>query len=147
MNEFLRFYRWGLGMKLYMGVYTLALIFAKSVVNLLQGSSQVSVWTMLQMLIACMLLAIAETGLFPDRALDRAALARRTAAWAVLANVLLIGGAAAFGWFAGVPAWGGAALVFVLEWGLFAMWVGRHIALKRDTRALNQNLRDFQEKK
>lgn len=145
MKEFMRAYRWGIHMKLYMGIYTLALICVKGVVNLLQGSDQVGIWTLFQMMVVCFLLAVAESGLFPeDRELDRAALKRRTAVWALLANALFIGGALAFGWFAGVPAWGAAVLVLALEWGLCAMWVGRHVALKKDTQALNQNLKQFQ---
>lgn len=82
---------------------------------------------------------------FPDgRELDRPALAKRTALWAVGINILFIGGALALGWFADVPSWGGALLVAALELGLFFIWLGVQVALKVDTLRLNQSLRSFQ---
>ncbi len=79
------------------------------------------------------------------RELSRRALAGRTAAWAALANGLFAGGGAwRWGGGSGVPLWGGAVLAALLELGLLAVWVGRHAARRRDTRALNENLRQFQ---
>lgn len=146
MKEFFSFYRWGIQMKFHMSIYTIALIFFKSVVNLLQGSDVVSVWTMLEMLVLAMALAICETFLFPEeKELTPAALRSRTVVWAVLVNVLFLGGSLFFHWFSGVPAWGAAALVVFLEGGAFAMWIGMHVALKKDTDRLNRRLKVFQE--
>ncbi|WP_295580289.1 hypothetical protein [uncultured Oscillibacter sp.] len=144
MSEFLQAYRWGMDVKRYMGLYFLSLVGVRGAVSLLQGSGQMAVWTVFQMMAACLLLALAEMPLFPDRELSRRALAGRTAAWAALANGLFAGGGLALGWFSGVPLWGGAVLAALLELGLLAVWVGRHAARRRDTRTLNENLRQFQ---
>lgn len=144
MKEFLRVYRWGMEMKFRMALYTMALIFFKGLANLQRGISQVSVWTMLQMLLAAMLLAILESALFRSGALDRDTLRRRTVVWAACANVLLVGGAAVFDWFAGTPTWGKGLLLAFFEVSLVFIWVGEHLALRRDTQALNDNLRQFQ---
>ena len=105
MNGFLRWYRWGLRMKYHMGIYTVGLIFCKGVVNALMGVYEVDSRTMLEMLIASLLLASAETALFPG-GLDRPQPRGRTAVWVVLGNLLYVGGSLMFGWFEGIPLWG-----------------------------------------
>ncbi len=145
MKEFIGFYRWGLSMKFHMAIYTLALVFFKALTNLYRGETGVASLTMLQMMVACMILAILETALFPeDRELEPRKMKTRTALWVVAANVLLGGGALLLGWFAGVPVWMGVLLAMFLEGGLFSMWFGVHVALKKDTKRLNENLRSFQ---
>lgn len=145
MKEFLSFYRWGLNMKFHMAIYTLALVFFKALVNLYQGESGVASITMLQMLIVSTILAIKEVVLFPaHKELEPAALKGRTILWGIAANVLMVGGALLFDWFAGVPVWMAALLGVALEGGLFAMWFGIHAAQKRDTDLLNKGLKSFQ---
>ena len=73
-------------------------------------------------------------------------LARRTAVWAVLGNVIFIGCAWGLGWFPGVPVWGAALLLALLEAGLLAMWYALWLELQADTRRLNDSLRRFQAK-
>lgn len=146
MKEFLHFYRWGMEVKLNMAIYTIALIFFKSIVALTQGESSVNIWLMLEMLLVSFAFAILQYALFPgDRTLPRRELAIRTAVWAVCGNVLYAGGAVAFGWFAGVPLWGAAVLALVLEGGLWAMWFGDQVARRRDTKTLNDKLRSYQQ--
>lgn len=146
MKEFFSFYRWGMNMKFHMSIYTIALLSIKSVVNLLQGSDMVSIWTMLEMLVLSLVLAVCETFLFPEeKELTPAALRSRTVVWALLVNILFIGGSIGFRWFSSVPVWGGIALMAFLEGGAFAMWIGMHVALKKDTARLNRKLKVFQE--
>ena len=59
MNGFNRFYLWGLKMKYHMGIYTVAGIFFKAIVNAFQGTYTVDSLTMLEMLIVSMLFASA----------------------------------------------------------------------------------------
>lgn len=146
MREFWSFYRWGLNMKSHMAIYTVALIFFKSIVNLTQGSDAVSIWTMLQMLLISMAFATCEVYLFPeDKELSVSAVKRRTICWAVLGNVLIVGGAMIFKWFEGVPAWASGVLALLLESSLLAMWLGIHVARRKDTEHLNKNLRSYQQ--
>ena len=143
MSGFNRFYLWGVKMKYHMSIYTVAGVFFKAVVSVLQGVYTVDSLTMLQMLVVSMLFACAETAIFPEGRAFGDSLGR-TALWAVLANVAFLGGALVFGWFRGVPVWGGILLAVILEGAMAAMWYAMWLERKWDTRDLNRNLKKFQ---
>ena len=143
MNGFNRFYLWGVKMKYHMSIYTVAGIFFKAVVNALQGVYTVDTLTMLQMLVVSMVFASAETTIFPDNH-PFGDSRGRVILWAVLANVLFLGGALGFGWFRGIPIWGGVILTVILEGAMAAMWYAMWLERKWDTRDLNRNLKKFQ---
>ena len=143
MNGFNRFYLWGLKMKYHMGIYTVAGIFFKAIVNALQGVYSVDTLTMLEMLAVSVLFASVETVIFPE-GYTLGDSAGRTVLWAVLANAAFVGGALGFGWFRGIPVWGGIALAVILEGAMVAMWYAMWLEKKRDTRDLNRNLKKFQ---
>ena len=144
MNGFNRFYLWGLKMKYHMSTYTVAGIFFKAIVNALQGVYSVDSLTMLQMLVVSMLFASAETAIFPEGKAFGDSLGR-TMLWGILANIAFLGGALGFGWFRGIPVWGGVLLVVILEGAMVAMWYAMWLERKWDTRDLNRNLKKFQE--
>ena len=143
MNGFNRFYLWGLKMKYHMSTYTVAGIFFKAIVNALQGVYSVDSLTMLQMLVVSMLFASAETAIFPEGKAFGDSLGR-TVLWGVLANIAFLGGALGFGWFRGIPVWGGVLLVVILEGAMVAMWYAMGLERKWDTRDVNRNLKKFQ---
>ena len=144
MSGFNRFYLWGVKMKYHMGIYTVAGIFFKAIVNALQGVYTVDTLTMLEMLVVSLVFASIETAIFTeDHPFGDSK--GRIALWAVLANVIFIGSALGFGWFQGIPVWAGAVLIVVLEAAMFAMWYAMWLERKWDTRDLNRNLRKFQE--
>ena len=143
MNGFNRFYLWGLKMKYHMSTYTVAGIFFKAIVNALQGVYSVDSLTMLQMLVVSMLFASAETAIFPEGKAFGDSLGR-TVLWGVLANIAFLGGALGFGWFRGIPVWGGVLLVVIPEGAMVAMWYAMWLERKWDTRDLNRNLKKFQ---
>ena len=68
----------------------------------------------------------------------------RSLLWLAVANLCFVGGALLFGWFQGVPVWGGLLLIFGLELGLGLMWFGDRFVLKMDTAQLNQALQRYQ---
>lgn len=144
MNGFNRFYLWGVKMKYHMSIYTVAGIFFKAIVNVLQGVYTVDILTMLQMLVVSMVFASAETAIFPDNH-PFGDSRGRVILWAVLANVLFLGGALGFGWFRGIPIWGGVILTVILEGAMAAMWYAMWLERKWDTRDLNRNLKKYQE--
>ena len=144
MNGFNRFYLWGVNMKYHMGIYTVAGVFFKAIANALQGVYTVDSLTMLQMLVGSMLFASAETAIFPEGKAFGDSLGR-TALWVLLANVAFLGGALGFGWFRGIPVWGGIVLAVILEGAMVAMWYAMWLEKKWDTRDLNRNLKKFQE--
>ena len=144
MEYFNRFYLWGVKMKYHMGIYTVAGIFFKAICNALQGVYSVDSLTMLQMLVVSMVFASAETAIFPEGKPLGDSL-WRTVLWAVLANVLFLGGALGFGWFRGIPVWGGALLVVILEGAMAAMLYAMWLEKRWDTKNLNRSLQKFQE--
>lgn len=143
MSGFNRFYLWGLKMKYHMGIYAVAGVFFKAIVNALQGVYTVDTLTMLEMLVVSMLFACAETAIFPE-GMAFGDSKGRIVLWAVLANVVFVGGALCFGWFRGIPAWGGIVLTVILEAAMFAMWYAMWLEKKWDTRDLNRNLKKYQ---
>lgn len=147
MELFNRFYLWGADAKYRMGMYTAALVFFKAIVNALMGEFSVASLTMLEMLLASFAFACAETVIFPTgKNWAGEGSARRTALWAVLANVIYIGCSLVFHWFSGIPVWGGALLILILELGLLAMWYALWLEIRLDTKALNKGLHQFQGK-
>ena len=143
MSGFNRFYLWGVKMKYHMSIYTVAGIFFKAICNALQGVYSVDSLTMLEMLVVSMVFASAETVIFPEGK-ELGGSLRRTIVWAVLANALFLGGALGFGWFQGIPLWGGVVLVAFLEGAMVAMLYAMWLEKRWDTRNLNRNLQKFQ---
>ena len=143
MEQFNRFYLWGVNAKYRMGLYFSAAVFFKGLVNALLGSWMVEILILLEMLLACFAFACLETALFPAGK-NFLAEKSRIALWAAAANVLFIGCSLGLRWFPGVPLWGGLLLVLFLECALAAMWYALRLKEKWDTDALNQGLRRFQ---
>ena len=142
MKGFLHFYSWGMEVKLYMSIYTAAVVFFQGITEVLQGRYSISVWVLLEMLLVSFGFAAIQYAVLPA---GNWTSKKGLAVWVISANVLYIGGALVFGWFPGVPLWGDILLIAMLECGLWAVWFGEQVACWRDTRALNQSLRQFQE--
>ena len=142
MNQFLRFYAWGVEVKLYMSIYTAAVVFFQAITEVLQGRYTISVWALLEMLLVSFVFAAIQYAVLPAGQWSSRG---RLAAWVACANVLYIGGSLVFSWFPGVPLWGDILLIAMLECGLGAVWFGEQVAYWRDTRVLNRSLQKFQE--
>ena len=142
MKQFLRLYAWGVEVKLYMSIYTAAVVFFQGITEVLQGRYAISVWIMLEMLLVSFVFAAIQYAVLPA---GNWSSKKGLAVWVVCANVLYIGGALVFGWFPGVPLWGDIVLIAILEISLWAIWFGEQVARWRDTRALNRSLRKFQQ--
>ena len=142
MKQFLRFYAWGVEVKLYMSIYTAAVVFFQGITEVLQGRYTISVWVLLEMLLVSFVFAAIQYAVLPA---GNWSSKKGLAVWVVCANVLYIGGALVFGWFPGVPLWGDILLMVLLECGLVAVWFGERVACGRDTRARNRSLRKFQQ--
>ena len=142
MKTYLRLYRWSMQMKLHMALYTFAAVFFRIICNLLQGSRQVSIVDLATIWLVSLVFAILETVLFPENA---PCTKGRSLLWLAAANLCFVGGALLFGWFQGVPVWGGALLILGLELGLGMMWFGDRFVLKMDTAQLNEQLLRYQQ--
>ena len=146
MKYFNRFYLWGIRMKYHMCLYTVAGVFFKAIINAMQGIYTVDTLTMLEMLVVSMIFAIAETVIFPS-GMKWGESRWRTALWAVLANVLFIGSTLGFGWFRGIPVWGGVLLIAIIEAALAAMYYALWLQQHWETKDLNRSLKAYQDKK
>lgn len=144
MSKFLRLYRWSMQMKLRMGMYTLVAIVTKIVFNYAQGMDSVRSLDLLSMWLVCLLFAMVETGIFPEGCGRSPA---RSTVWFVAANAFFLGGAWIFGWFQGIPAWGGALLIALVELALFLMWFGDQFVLRADSSELTRQLKQYQRQK
>lgn len=141
MNEFIRFYTWGIKMKFHMAIYTLALIATNGFVKWLMGERSITILTLLEMMLICFAIALLETWIFPEEGIwEGSAMVRRTVLWGLVCNTGFIGGTLAFDWFSGIPGWAAIVLLLFLEGGLAAMWFAMHVALQKDTEQLNQKL-------
>lgn len=143
MRTYLLMYRWAMGMKPRMGLYTVGLVFFKAIWNMTQSVWSVDILDLGTMWAAAFAFALVESAIFPE-GLDAHQHPLRTVLWAAAGNAAFLGGALGFGWFRGVPLWAAAALVVVLELGLFSMWFGTHVVMRADSAQLNQSLRRFQ---
>lgn len=144
MNEFIKFYTWGIKMKFHMSIYTLALIAVNSFVKWLLGERSITILTLVEMMLICFAIAVLEAWIFPEEGTwEGAAMIRRTILWGLICNAGFIGGAVTFGWFSGIPGWAAILLLLFLEGGLAAMWFAMHVALKKDTRQLNRKLQQY----
>ena len=143
MEQFNRFYLWGVNAKYRMGLYFAAAVSFKGLVNVLLGSWTVETLILLEMLLACFAFACLETAIFPSGK-SMLSEGKRIVLWAALANVIFIGCGWMLRWFPGIPLWGALVLVLFLESSLWGMWYALWLKEKRDTAALNQGLRRFQ---
>ncbi|MCI9310416.1 MAG: hypothetical protein HFF51_04770 [Lawsonibacter sp.] len=146
MEQFNRFYLWGVNTKYRMGLYFSAAVFFKGLVNALLGLWTVDTLILLEMLLACFAFACLESAIFPHgKEWPKEGQGRRVLLWAALANIIFIGCGWALDWFPGIPLWGALVLVLFLECSLGGMWYALRLKEQRDTAALNQGLRRFQE--
>ena len=144
MEQFNRFYLWGVNAKYRMGLYFAAAVSFKGLVNVLLGSWTVETLILLEMLLACFAFACLETAIFPSGK-NMLSEGKRIVLWAALANVIFIGCGWMLRWFPGIPLWGALVLVLFLESSLGGMWSALRMKAQRDTAALNPGLRRFQE--
>ena len=143
MRTYLIFYRWAMQMKPRMGIYTVGLVFFKAVWNMTQSIWSVEILDLATMWAMAFAFALVESAIFPE-GVDAHQHPLRTVLWAAAGNAAFLGGALWFDWFRGIPLWAAAALVTILEIGLFSMWFGTHVVMRADSAQLNQSLRRFQ---
>lgn len=106
----------------------------QQIVTLLQSTAD-RLW------LVALVFAMAESAIFPEQA---ACTRTRTLLWLGAANLCFVGGALLFGWFAGVPLWGGLLLAAFWELGLGLMWFGDRFVLKMDSAQLTRELKQYQ---
>ena len=123
MEQFNRFYLWGVETKYHMGLYFSAAVSFKGLVSVLMGGWTVEILTLLEMLLACFAFACLESAIFPHgKEWPKEGQGKRVLLWAALANLIFAGCGWALCWFPGIPLWGALVLLLILEYCLAAMW-------------------------
>ena len=61
MQEFIRFYSWGVDMKFHMGLYFAALVFTNSLTRWLMGERSIPIQALLEMILTAFGVAVIES--------------------------------------------------------------------------------------
>lgn len=145
LEKFNAFYKFGTIIKQKAALYTLAIVFTISICNFLMGTDTVQILHLLEAFVISFIGALIEYAFFHDyENLTPSRRRQYTFIWFILLNVLAIGSANLFNWYVGVPMWGIALLLFILESGLLALRYSIYVINALDTKVLNEDLKHFQ---
>lgn len=147
MKRYWKFYGFVMQLKMYMALYALGLIMIGGVYNLFMGSNSIRFLHIFEMILTAFGMSIIQYFAFPaGKELTDHQLCANTVWYALGINALVIPVAWLCGWFINATPLAIILLVCGLEFILAAMWVGLHIALKMESKALNDSLEAFHEK-
>lgn len=146
MNEFKKFYVWGMNAKFYMAIYFAATVFIIGIVLAMTGQQDsIELITLVQILLVDMIIAFLQVGILNEQTdYSRSIFFGRSILWLVIAVGLTVGASILFGWFGGLPAWCNLLLGFFMLFGLSATLFGLKFEQEQDTIKLNSNLRTYQ---
>ena len=95
-----------LNAKCYMGIYFAGVVFVVGLAVFLSGGDSLSLLSLLQMLLVCLVLGLLEEGLLGERAdYAHGLFFGRSVLFLILATLLCGGSAWLFGWFGGLAGW------------------------------------------
>lgn len=147
LNEFNRFYKFGTIVKQKAALFTIAILFTLCVYNLWLGIDTIQIIHAIQAFIISGIVAFIEYGLFHNyEDLNSSCKKKNTLIWFVVANFIFIGSAVLFNWYSNIPVWGSVVLLFILESGLIALRYSIYVMNELDSKALNKNLKTYQDK-
>lgn len=145
-NYYKRFYLFMLNAKCYMGIYFAGVVFVVGLVVFLSGGDSLSLLSLLQMLLVCLVLGLLEEGLLGDKAdYTHGLFFGRSVFFLTLATLLCGGAAWLFGWFGGLAGWCVPLFSAFMLAGFIAMLAGEKWEQERDSRLLGRSLRDWKE--
>ncbi|NLI21616.1 MAG: DUF4175 domain-containing protein [Clostridiales bacterium] len=144
---FRKMYVWAMNVKLFMALYLIVMVFTLSVVALLSGRDSVRIVNLLETLLTCMLVGVAQSLLLDDRAdYAHGIFFGRSVLWLALSTALSVGAALLFGWFAGLPGWTYIAFGAFMLFAFTLTLVGLKLEQDTETVRLNSDLRRFKAK-
>ena len=134
-----RFYLFMLNAKCYMGIYFAGVVFVVGLVVFLSGGDSLSLLSLLQMLLVCLVL-----GLLGERAdYAHGLFFGRSVLFLILATLLCGGSAWLFGWFGGLAGWCVPLFSAFMLAGFIAMLAGEKWEQERDSQLLDRSLREW----
>ena len=139
-----RFYLFMLNAKCYMGIYFAGVVFVVGLVVFLSGGDSLSLLSLLQMLLVCLVLGLLEEGLLGERAdYAHGLFFGRSVLFLILATLLCGGSAWLFGWFGGLASWCVPLFSAFMLAGFIAMLAGEKWEQERDSQMLDRSLREW----
>ena len=147
MKFFRRIYVWSMNLKLFMALYVMALVGLIAALEALTGGNSLPLWTLLEALGVCIVIAALQGVLLSDTAdYAHGVFFGRSVLWLLLSGTLTVTAALVFGWFSGKPQWCLFALAVLMLAVLTATLVGLKFEQDADTVHLNEDLKRFQHK-
>lgn len=100
----------------------------------------VDLWTVVQMMLACLLIGFGKSLLLPEARLS----ARRGLLWGGWTTAVTVGFAWGFHWFAAYPAWCGIVFCAVAAFSTIFLWLAVLWDARKESRLLNGALQAYQ---
>ena len=142
MEDFKKFYVWGMNAKLYMGIYFAALVFLSGLLLVLYGVFTLSLYTLLQMLILSFAIALLQVWVLPiSTDLSRGIFCVRSLLWLLFAHLCTGFCSMGFQWFSDLPPFLNWLLAVLMFLGCAATLLGLKFEQEADTTKLNDQLR------
>lgn len=147
MKKFKEVFLWAMNMKLYMGIYFVAIVSFSSVMSLVQGKAEVSFVMLCTALVASIIIAILQV-LILDNHCDysKGIFFLRTFIWMVISTLIVGTTAVAFKWFEGLSQLNYLIFTVIMAIAFIMMLVGEKFEQEASSERLNKELKSFQKK-
>lgn len=147
MKKFKEVFLWAMNMKLYMGIYFVAIVSFSSVMSLVQGKAEVSFVMICTALVASIIIAILQV-LILDNHCDysKGIFFLRTFIWMVISTLIVGTTAVAFKWFEGLSQMNYLVFTVIMAIAFIMMLVGEKFEQEASSERLNKELKSFQKK-
>lgn len=147
MKKFKEVFLWAMNMKLYMGIYFVAIVSFSSVMSLVQGKAEVSFVMLCTALVASIIIAILQV-LILDNHCDysKGIFFLRTFIWMVISTLIVGTTAVAFKWFEGLSQMNYLVFTVIMAIAFIMMLVGEKFEQEASSERLNKELKSFQKK-
>lgn len=144
MNSgFARLYLWATKAKYTMGIFYIAFVFFYLLLGFISKgpAATLDFFTAFQMIFVCFAIGLLQQAILPAGKLSRT----RCIAWMASGTAVTLLSGLLFRWFAQFPLWCAIVFPIVVLLGMGAIIVGYYIELHRETKALNHQLKQYQE--
>lgn len=145
-SNFTKFYLWMTAAKITMGLFFVFFVFMYLLLGLISEGPIVTLdfFTSLEMVFAAFFIGIVQQLLLPDS--DRLSKLRGLL-WILSSTLITFIFALVFKWFEDFPIWCFIVFISFTAIGIGAMMYRYHLQLMRETRQLNERLKQFQEQR
>lgn len=145
MNQFQRFYLWGMHVKFFMGLYFAVMVALAGLLTVAFGGTTLLLVTLLEMFLVSIVIAFVQVCILPASVdFSRSIFSLRTVIWLVFSFFCVVLTAQFGGWFATLPAFCPWAMGGFMLLGCAAILLGLKFQQDADTLRLNAQLKKYQ---